>query len=355
MFASTACSFDLMYRVGIVGLGKIAEAYGTPGDPSAYCHAGGVLHSDRVELTAVADLSSERLSGFGDKWGPAFPAVSCFASATTMLAESSLDIVAVCVRGPHHFAVMREVIAASPRAIFLEKPPTCSLAEMDGLFEAAAVAHIPITVSYSRHWTPHLLQLQDLVSSGLVGDVQTVVGYVGGFILSMTSHVTDQICQFAGYCPETVFARGRYRDLEEDLPPGYEPEPNLDALVIEFANGVTGIQIGENGDHGGLYCDIIGTRGRVRAGMYIAPYARDHKNREIDLSGHGCRREETSVFTVAYGQIADYLDGGPLPHCTDQHAALVNEIGFGAIESVIDGRLITLPVENRQRRIHTNG
>ena len=348
--------FGGMYRAGIIGLGKIAEAYGTPEDPGAYCHAGGLLHSDRVELVAVADLSAQRLAGFRDKWGPSLPGLEYVDSADTMLAGTSLDIVAVCVRGPDHFDGMDQVIAASPRAIFLEKPPTCSLAEMDTLFAAASARQIPITVSYSRHWTPHLLQLQDLVREGLIGDVQTVVGYVGGLILSMTSHVTDQICQFAGYCPETVFARGRFADPEVDLPPGYEPEPKLGALTIEFANGIIGVQVGEKGDHGGLYCDIMGTRGRLRAGMYTPPQALDHKNREIDLTAHGvCRDEGTSVFTVAYAQIADYLDGGPLPHCTNQEAAVVNEIGFGAIESLIEGTLIGLPVENRGRKIFADG
>jgi predicted dehydrogenase len=39
----------------------------------------------------------------------------------------------VCVRGPHHFEVMKQVLKARPRVVFLEKPPTCSLAEMDEL------------------------------------------------------------------------------------------------------------------------------------------------------------------------------------------------------------------------------
>ena len=146
----------MAYKVGIIGLGSIAHEYGKPSDSCAYCHCGGILHSERVELAAVADLDEERRARFGKKWGAGFLGLACYNSATALLADAQLDIVAVCVRGPHHFAVMREVIAAGPKAIFLEKPPTCSLAEMDEL--VALAGEIPITVSYSRHWddTVHL-------------------------------------------------------------------------------------------------------------------------------------------------------------------------------------------------------
>ena len=44
-----------MYNVGVIGLGWIAEGYGSPEDPNSYCHVGGILPSDRVRLAAVAD------------------------------------------------------------------------------------------------------------------------------------------------------------------------------------------------------------------------------------------------------------------------------------------------------------
>jgi predicted dehydrogenase len=59
------------------------------------------------------------------------------------------------------------VIAAGPKHILLEKPPTCSLAEADELVAAAEKHGIRITVSYSRHWSPVNLRMQELVEDGL--------------------------------------------------------------------------------------------------------------------------------------------------------------------------------------------
>lgn len=345
-----------MYSVGVIGLGSIAEGYGSPTDPNSYCHVGGIQHSDRVRLAGVADLDAARRENFRGKWGGVFPDVAYHDSHLALL-QTRPDIVAVCVRGPHHFSVMKDVIAAGPRAIFLEKPPTCSLAEMDDMVAAAREKRVPITVSYSRHWAPHVLRLQELVQEGLIGEVQMVVGYTGHSFLSFASHTTDLICQFAtrpgtvGYCPQAVYARGTFSG---EAPEGYEVEPSVTTMTIEFANGVTGIQVGQHGEHGGFYVDVIGTEGLVRAGIYIPPWAWKKEGGVVDLAAYDMPAN-ASVFTVAYRQIAEYLDGGPLPHCTDADFVAVHEVGFAGIESVHTNARVTLPNCNRTRKVFANG
>lgn len=340
-----------MYRVGVIGLGSIAERYGRPQDRTSYCHVGGILHSERVELAAVADLDEQRRANFRKKWGDRFPGTKYYAGHHEMLAEEALDIVAVCVRGPAHFAVTGDVIEAAPRAIFLEKPPSMSLSEMDTMAAAARNKGIPITVSYSRHWSPHVLRLEQLVKDGLIGEVRTVVGFCGGAFLSFASHVTDLICQFAGYRARTVFARGR---PGKEAPDGYEPEPDIAGAIIEFDGGVTGIHVGQPGAFGGFYADVHGSEGYVRAGIYTPAFARDKEGNEIDLASQAMPAD-ASVFTVAYGQIADHLDGGPPPACTGDDWIAVNEIGFAGIESVHTGQPVALPNTNRARRVFANG
>jgi len=341
-----------MYRVGIVGIGAIsALQWGNPGDVAPYNHAGGIHQSNRVELAAVADLSAERQAAFHHKWGACFPRTNTYDTIAAMCAAEDLDIISVCVRGPHHFAVTMEVIEARPRAIFLEKPPTCSLREMDELVAAARAAGIPITVSYSRHWAPAVLRMEQLVKGGLIGNVEMVVGYCGGTFLSFASHTTDLICQFAGYRPTAICARGV---VEGEGPNGYEPEPSLTSVVVEYENGVVGVQIGRPGEHGSMYCDVTGTEGRARVGMYIPPFACDKQGQPIDLAPHGMPGN-ASPFKGAYDQIAAHLDGGPPPACTDEDWIAVHEIGFAAIESALTDKRVPLPNANRTRRIFANG
>lgn len=341
-----------MQRVGIIGLGNIAAFYSNPDAPAPYCHAGGIHHSETVTLAAVADLDPERRERFRDVWGPVFPDTAYYNSAEAMLEGEDLDIVAVCNRGPHHYETVLEVVAAEPRAIFLEKPLSCSLEEMDSMFAAADAKAIPITVSYSRHWAPHVLRLQKLVRDGIIGEVESVVGYTGKAFLSFAGHVSDLICQFAGYDATAVYARGRVP--QQDVPSGYEVEPHVGSALIELASGVSAVHIGRDGEHGGFYVDVFGTAGRVRAGIYTPPVVTDAGGVVCDPAELGFPAND-SPFRYAYDQIAAHLDGGALPHCTGDDARMVHEIGFAGIESALTGRRVTIPGTNRARKVYANG
>ena len=91
----------------------------------------------------------------------------------------------------------------------------------------------------------------------------------------------------------------------------------------------------------------------IPAGIYTPPLART-KDGAVDLSQHAMP-PNASVFKVAYDQIANHLDGGPLPHCTDDDWHVVNELGFAGIESALTGQRVTIPNQNRSRMVYANG
>ncbi len=343
-----------MYSVGVIGLGNIAARYSNPEDPYPYCHVGGIRLCESTDLVAVADLSKEQQAEFKQIWGPAFPpdSIRYYDGSAEMLSSETLDIVAVCVRGPYHYEVTMEVIEAAPKLIFLEKPMGCSLDEVDKMTKAAEAKGIPIVVDYSRHWAPHLLRLQELVRDGLIGDVQSVIGYCGGGVLSFAIHTTDLICQFAGYDPASVSAF--LQPNTSTVPEGYEPEPGVIAGTIRFASGVTGYHVGQHATAPAFAVDVLGSEGSLRAGIYIGATVRNKDGELIDNSTLDLPKN-ASVFKVAYEQIAAYLDGGPLPHCTGDDYMAVNEIGFAMIESSSTGQTITIPCQTRNRLIYANG
>lgn len=343
-----------MYKVGVIGLGSIAARYSKPEDQYPYCHVGGIRQCESTELVAVADLSEERQQEFKQVWGPGFPegSINYYGSSSEMLEKESFDIVAVCVRGPYHYKATMEVIeSGKTRFIFLEKPMGCSLTEVDEMTKAADAKGIPIIVDYTRHWAPHLIKLQELVKNGLVGNVQSVIGYCGGGVLSFAIHTTDLICQFGGYDPISVCG---YVTQGGDAPEGYEPEPAVIGATIRFASGITGFHVGNHGVAGAFAVDVIGSEGSLYAGFYAPTILRNKQGQQIDNNTLDLPKNE-SAFKVAYDQIVAYLDGGPMPHCAKNDYMAVNEIGFGVIESSITGKTIDIPSQNRNRLIYANG
>lgn len=341
-----------MYRVGIIGLGSIAARYSTPDEPYPYCHAGGIRLCETTDLVAVADMSAERRTEFRQTWGSGFPddSINYYETDVQMLESEALDVVAVCVRGPHHFNVMQNVLKAEIQAIFLEKPAGCSLEEVDAMTAGADAKGIPIVVDYTRHWGPHLIRLQSLIQDGLIGEVQSVIGYCGGGVLSFAIHTTDMICQFAGYDPGSVTGHVKGGG---DVPALYEPEPAIVGSTIRFSSGVMGFHVGNHGARGGFSVDILGSEGTVSTGFYSSTVVQKAgkvvDNATLDFP------ENASPFKVAYKQITDYLAGGPLPDCARDEYTAVNEIGFATIESGLTGETIQLPCQNRSRLIFANG
>ena len=90
-----------MYKVGLVGLGNIAAGYSGTEDAAPYTHAGGINHSRKVVLAAVADISAEARQKFRTKWGKCFPQTAYCGEFQEMLAAGGLDIITICTRGPH--------------------------------------------------------------------------------------------------------------------------------------------------------------------------------------------------------------------------------------------------------------
>lgn len=343
-----------MYKVGVIGLGSIAARYSKPEDAYPYCHVGGIRQCKSTELVAVSDLSEERRQEFKEVWGSGFPegSINYYESSAEMLEKESFDIVAVCVRGPYHYKVTMEVIkSGKTKFIFLEKPMGCSLNEVDEMTKSAEAKGIPIIVDYSRHWAPHLIKLQEMVKNGLLGDLQSVIGYCGGGVLSFAIHTTDLICQFGGYDPISVCG---YATKVEKMQDGYESEPAVIGATIRFASGVTGFHVGNHGVAGAFAVDVLGSEGSLHAGIYTPTILRNKQGQVIDNNTLDLPPNE-SVFKVAYDQISAYLDGGPMPHCAKDDYMAVNEIGFGIIESSITGKTIDIPCQNRNRLIFANG
>ena len=354
---------DSIYSAALVGLGAIAQGYGSPDDTAPYCHAGGILKSPRFDLAAAAEPFPAAREGFSQKWGAAFPDVSLHDELAKMLAARPYDVVAVCVRGPFHQEIMRQVFAAKPRLIFLEKPPTPSLEDADELLQLSREFGVPVTVSYSRHWSPRVLEIERLVREGLIGQVQSVVAYCGQLVLSFASHTTELLHQFSTATapgdPVSVSATGALSEAAQSKVPenfaarGFEVEPNLHAMQVRYSNGVLATQIGAKSDHSMFYADVFGTKGRVRVGIYLEPQAFDLEGNPLELPP---MPEDFGPFCEAYNQFARFFDGGQMSDCTNENFAVVNEIGFGAIESIHqNGAPVSLPNARRDRKIYANG
>ena len=130
------------YRVGIVGLGRVAstiqdEVAGYAGRmllPYSHTHAYAAV--PRTRVCAVADIDPQRTAGYVERWQPEFGDIAAYTSYEEMLQTEDLDIVSVCTHAPLHAPVTLAAAQAGVKAVFCEKAIATSLAAADAMIAA---------------------------------------------------------------------------------------------------------------------------------------------------------------------------------------------------------------------------
>src|ERR1700681_118197 len=110
-------------RVGFVGCGRA----------TANLHLPGFRHLTDWQVIAAADSDEGRLNVAANRFG--IP--RRYQDYQPLLADSDVDVVAVCVPPRLHAEVSRAALAAG-KHVFIEKPLAVSLRECDQLLEQAA-------------------------------------------------------------------------------------------------------------------------------------------------------------------------------------------------------------------------
>ena len=146
-------------NVALFGAGGIARA-----------HVRGMLaHADKLECTALCDLSDEALELRSAQLGndPA-----CYHDWNALLAEQK-DLDAVIIALPHPFHAPAILAAAGAgKHILCEKPMCMTLAEADEILAAVARSGVTYMSAHNQLFTPVVREAKRLLDEGLIGKLR---------------------------------------------------------------------------------------------------------------------------------------------------------------------------------------
>ncbi|MGI9621833.1 MAG: inositol 2-dehydrogenase [Acidimicrobiales bacterium] len=193
-------------RIGVLGVGRI-----------------GRMHAELIErqvegatLAAVYDLNRKA----ADEVGAELDAV--VAGSTQELIEAAyVDAVAICSSTDTHIDLLVDAARAA-KPVFIEKPLSLDLVEVDRGLTAVEEAGISVQVGFNRRFDLSHRAVRDAVQSGDIGDVHLVritsrdpapppISYIevsGGIFLDMTIHDFDMARFVTGSEVVEVFATG---------------------------------------------------------------------------------------------------------------------------------------------------
>ncbi|MFF2031212.1 Gfo/Idh/MocA family protein [Arthrobacter sp. NPDC058192] len=139
----------LLLRIGVVGLGAVAQAVHLPLIKRRW---------DLFELAAVSDLSPALLGQIGDQYGIA--AEHRYGSLADMLEGEQLDAVVLLTSGSHGTPALQAIEAGV--AVFCEKPLAFSLEEIRLLRKAEQNQGRPmLLLGYMKEYDPAVLALKE--------------------------------------------------------------------------------------------------------------------------------------------------------------------------------------------------
>ena len=202
----------MSYKAGIIGAGGIA-GLGILGmhDESEIgkkkvkaSHAGGYEAASDIDLVAVADTDTEKLSNFANAWD--LGASATYEDHQAMLQEESLDIVSVCTPTLMHAEhVIDAVEYGSPEAVWCEKPIASSVGEAHRMIERCEQTDTELVINHSFRFTDALQDLRSLIhNEGILGDVHSVSTQFRMELLRNSTHLLDTLVYLLDTRPETV-------------------------------------------------------------------------------------------------------------------------------------------------------
>jgi predicted dehydrogenase len=139
-------------RVGLIGCGKVGQI-----------HAAGLRGLAEAELTAVCDVSPERVGAFADRYG-----ARGYTDVGALLREAGVETVVIGTPHPQHAAPAVRAAEAGVH-VLVEKPLAATLADCDAMLRAADRAGVLLGVISQRRFYEPVRRMKEAIDVGKIG------------------------------------------------------------------------------------------------------------------------------------------------------------------------------------------
>ncbi len=145
-------------RWGILGTGNIAAAF-----------AGDLRHLNDAEVVAVGSRRQANADAFADR----FDIPHRHKTYQLLVSDSDVDVIYISTPQPFHHENAMLAIRAGKHAL-VEKPFTLNAPQARGLVTAAREESVFLMEAMWTRFLPHVVDIRNILNSGLLGDVRTV-------------------------------------------------------------------------------------------------------------------------------------------------------------------------------------
>ncbi|OIJ17473.1 oxidoreductase [Anaerobacillus alkalilacustris] len=156
------------YKVGIIGVGKMAQA-----------HISGLTAVPEFTITSICDIDEKKLNRVGNQLN--LSQEFRFTDFRDLINSNEVDVVVSVTPNDIHASVLEYCIEKN-KPILAEKPFTLNYEEAKQLSEKYKVNPIPCMVGFSYRYTPAFRFVKELLELGKIGQVRSFsIQYLQGW------------------------------------------------------------------------------------------------------------------------------------------------------------------------------
>lgn len=193
----------MRYNCAVIGLGNIGFRLSLdPKRKETWSHVDAYKRCARTRLIGAVEVKDENARAFKNLNQD----IPVYSSIKDLFDDHRVDIVSICVPTEDHFSVFTDVVGRGVRAVFCEKPLSCSVKESKKMVEAAIDKKVILAVNYTRRWQASYNLAKEMIGRGKIGKVTAAHAFYPDQIYNMGSHLFDTLLFLAAFDPVSVSA-----------------------------------------------------------------------------------------------------------------------------------------------------
>jgi predicted dehydrogenase len=346
----------LKFKAGLIGCGRIGSLLSEDKLREKPCtHAEAYYKSQGVELVCGADNDPERLKLFSDKW----EVKDTYTDYKEMLSEKKLDIVSVATPVSTHAEIIEECAKAKVKVILCEKPLASNPEDAKKAYELCKKSGSLLIVNHSRRFSGDYLKVRDLLSSGIIGKLKTVLCNIsaaspepgesfekdgGGILMHDGTHLVDTLRFLLDEeNPEEIFAFLKPASNDARV------EENIQC-VLRYKEGYNVFIDCSNRDYFHFEIDLQGDKGRITIGnaihrYYVKGSSTHYENFNSLIEKPFPDYDKTPFFKTIVGNIVKYLKTGEIPESSGEQAYNTLMQVMSIYKSAAEKKVVRYPAE----------
>ena len=315
---------------------KVAE-YRARQRPSS--HAASFFAEERTNLIACSDLRTEVMEVFGERYG--VPPERQYTDYQDLIEKEKPDIVSVATQPEQRAEIVIHAAEHGVKAIYAEKAMAASMDEADAMVEAVERNGVAFNLGTNRRWDTGFDKMKEIIDSGELGTLRTLIIYGNGTLFNTASHNFDLILRLNSDNPVS-WVSAHIPNGDKIIDGNIVREDPTGHGTLQFENGVTAYALLSQ-----LGWEAICDKGSIANSRGLGWQLR-HQNRLVPFPAY----ELTSSGANIVKDLVHALDTGEPTRGGVRVAHASTELIFAFMESHLrNGERINLPLKGSKLRL----